>query len=73
MATVKGFWENVQTGDIYVVESTPFGKIVGGYGPLEPGEDLGEPGDYDCKQIILEWLERALAENKLRSINPRQK
>ena len=71
MATTKGFWQHISTGDIYAIESTTFGKIVGGVGPLDP-DDLHDLDDYDYKPAILEWLERAVAEHKLRRINPKQ-
>jgi hypothetical protein len=68
MATVKGFWQHTN-GKIYAVESTTFGKIVGGVGPLDPN-DLRDLDDYQYKPAIVEWLERALAEKKLHRINP---
>ena len=71
MATIKGFWQYISTGDIYAVESTTFGKIIGGVGPLDPA-DLRDLDDYDYTPAILEWLERAIAENKLRRINSMQ-
>ena len=71
MATTKGFWWNILTGDIYVLQSTTFGKIVGGTGPLDTA-GLHDLDDYNCTPAILEWLERAVAENKLQRINPEQ-
>ena len=65
MATIKGFWQDIKTGKIYAIESTTFGKIVGGAGPLDP-TDLQDLDDYTYTSAILEWLERAKAENKLR-------
>ena len=72
MATIKGFWEDISTGKIYAIESNTFGKIVGGVGPLEPDE-LQDLDDYDYTPAILEWLERAVAEQKLRRISPPNK
>ena len=69
MATVKGFWQHTN-GKIYAVESTTFGKIIGGVGPLDP-DDLRDLDDYQYKPAIVEWLERALAEKKLHTINPK--
>ncbi len=69
MATTKGFWQDIKTGKIYAVESDTFGKILGGVGPLDEN-DLHDLDDYDCKPDILEWLETAFAEKKLRRINP---
>ncbi|HUT29311.1 MAG TPA: hypothetical protein VMX13_05925 [Sedimentisphaerales bacterium] len=68
MATVKGFWEHVN-GKIYAVESDTFGRIVGGVGPLDP-DNLRDLEDYDYKPAIVDWLEEALAQRKLRRINP---
>ena len=69
MATIKGFWQDTKTGKIYAIESTTFGKIVGGAGPLDEN-DLHDLEDYDYKPAILEWLERAVKEKKLHRINP---
>jgi len=69
MATIKGFWEDIATGKIYAIESDTFGEIVGGAGPLEPDE-LGDLDDYDYTLAIVDWLERAVAEHKLRRIKP---
>ena len=68
MTTIKGFWQHTN-GKIYAVESTTFGKIVGGAGPLEP-DDLRDLEDYDYKPAIIEWLQEAIASRKLRRINP---
>jgi len=67
MKTVKGFWQHTN-GKIYAIESTAFGKIVGGVGPLGP-DDLRDPDDYDYKPAIIEWLQRAIAERKLHRID----
>ena len=71
MASVKGFWQNISNGDIYAIETDTYGKIVGGVGPLD-ANDLHDLNDYDYKPAIIEWLERALAEHKLRSFKPRK-
>ena len=68
MKTTKGFWQH-SNGKIYAVESTTFGKIVGGAGPLEPN-DLRDLEDYDYKPAIVEWLQEAIASRKLHRINP---
>lgn len=68
MKTVKGFWQHVN-GKIYAVESTSFGEIIGGVGPLDP-DNLRDLEEYDYKPAINEWLEQALAERKLRKIKP---
>jgi hypothetical protein len=68
MTTVKGFWKHVN-GRIYAVESTALGQIVGGAGPLDP-DNLSSLEQYRYKPAIVEWLQRAIAEHKLRSFNP---
>jgi hypothetical protein len=68
MASTKDFWQDTRTGKIYAVESTTFGKIVGAAGPFELSE-LGELDDYDYKPAIVDWLEKAVAEHRLRRIN----
>ena len=53
MASIKGFWQDIKTGKIYAIESTTFGKIVGGAGPLDP-TDLQDLDDYKYTSAILE-------------------
>lgn len=65
---VKGFWQH-QNGKIYAIESTSFGEIIGGAGPLEPGQ-LQNLENYEYKPAIVQWLKRAIAEHKLHKINP---
>jgi len=66
--TTKGYWQHTN-GKIYAIESTTFGKIVGGVGPLD-ADNLQGLDDYDYKRAIIEWLERAVAERKLHRIAP---
>jgi hypothetical protein len=68
MATTKGFWRDIKTGKIYAVESTTFGKIVGGAGPLDP-KNLKELDDYKYTSAIVDWLEKAVAQKKLHRIS----
>ena len=68
MYAVKGFWQHTN-GKVYAVKSDTFGKILGGVGPLNIDE-LHDLDDYDYKPAIVGWLEEALAQNKLHSINP---
>lgn len=68
MTTVKGFWQHTN-GKIYAVESTSFGKIVGGAGPLDPN-DLRDLDEYDYGPAIKEWLQEALAQHELRRLDP---
>ena len=69
MATIKDFWQDKMNGSIYAIESDTFGKILGGAGPLDEN-DLHDLKDYDYNRAILEWLERAVKENRLHRINP---
>ena len=69
MATIKGFWRDSATGQIYAMESTPFGKILGGVGPLDE-DSLGDLADYEYGPKIVKWLEDAVAEKRLHRINP---
>jgi hypothetical protein len=69
MAGAKDFWQDITTGQIYAVESTPFGKILGGAGPLNENALL-DLSDYEYKPKIVKWLEEAVSEKKLRRINP---
>jgi len=68
MKTTKGFWQHTN-GKIYAIESTGFGEILGGVGPLDPG-DLHDLDDYDYEQAVIDWLKEAVAERNLRRINP---
>jgi len=54
MKTIRGFWQHTN-GDIYAIESTTFGKIVGGVGPLDH-DDLRDLDDYDYKPAIIGFL-----------------
>ena len=68
MGAVKGFWQHTN-GKIFAVESDTFGKIIGGFGPLDP-DDLHDLDDYDYKPAITGWLAEAVAQHKLHRINP---
>ena len=70
MSSVKGFWQHVENGFIYAVESTAFGEVVGGIGPLD-AEHLLELDDYEYGTKINVWLKEALAQQKLHRINPK--
>ena len=71
MSTIKGYWRDITTGNIYVIESTAFGEVVGGAGPIDVN-DLRELDEYDYKAAIVNWLKEAIAEHKMRRINPPQ-
>ncbi len=68
MNTGRSFWQH-ENGKIYAVESDTFGKIIGGVGPLDP-DDLHDLDHYDYKPVIKKWVEEAVAQRKLRRINP---
>lgn len=65
----KGFWEHIETGQIYAVKSTPFGEVIGADGPLDPN-DLRDLDSYKYGRKILLWMQRAVANNRFRRINP---
>ncbi len=69
MGGIKGFWRHIENGCIYAIESTPFGRVLGAVGPLEP-ENLRDLGDYTYTEKINIWVEQAFIENKLRRFNP---
>ena len=69
MTTVKGFWQHTTTGDIYAIESTTFGQVIGGIGPLKPNELIGLEA-YDYKQDIIEFLQEAIDKNRMRKFEP---
>jgi len=68
MKMVRGFWQH-PSGKIYAVESDTFGNIIGGVGPLEPG-DLHDLDDYDYKPAITGWVADAVARRTLHRIDP---
>lgn len=68
MSTIRGFWQH-ENGAIYAIESDTFGKIIGGVGPLKPDE-LRDLDDYDYKPAVVSWIEDAVAQHKLRRVNP---
>ncbi|MCI0498293.1 MAG: hypothetical protein L0Y36_01240 [Planctomycetales bacterium] len=65
----KGFWQHIETGQIYAVKSTPFGEVIGADGPLDPA-NLRDLNSYKYGKKILLWMQRAVANNRLRRINP---
>ncbi|MHC4645747.1 MAG: hypothetical protein ACYTBJ_09590 [Planctomycetota bacterium] len=68
MSTVKGFWQH-ENGKIYAIESDSFGKIIAGAGPVDPN-NLRDLEDYHYTKAIADWLREAIAQHKLRRINP---
>lgn len=68
MATIKGFWRHRAYGGVYAIESTPFGKLIGGVGPLDPN-DLYDLESYEYTSKINDWLGRALDAHELCRIN----
>lgn len=69
MSATKGFWKHSENGKIYAIECTPFGRITGACGPLDP-LDLPDLDEVECSKDILIWLENTMAEGKLRRFNP---
>ena len=64
---MKSFWQHTN-GKVYAVRSDSYGHITGAAGPLDP-DDLKSLDDYRYGQGIVDWIERAMAEHKLRRIN----
>ena len=69
MGALRCFWQHVDNGNIYAVESTTFGDVIGGVGPLGP-ENLANLDDYEYTPRINQWLKAAFAEGKLRRFKP---
>jgi hypothetical protein len=68
MGGIIEFWRHVETGEIYAIESTPFGQVLGAAGPLD-AEALPEAADCQCTPKINLWINRAIANSKLRRIS----
>ncbi len=64
---MKSFWQHTN-GKVYAVRSDSYGHLTGAAGPLDP-DDLKRLDDYHYGQGIIDWIERAMAERKLRRIN----
>ena len=68
MSATKGFWKHIENGRIYAIECTPFGEIVGAYGPLDP-ENLPDLEEVEYSKDILIWIESTMSEGKLHRFN----
>ena len=68
MSATKGFWKHAENDKIYAIESTPFGKIIGAYGPLDP-YNLPNLEEIEYGKDILIWVEATMAEGKLHRFN----
>jgi hypothetical protein len=68
MSTIRGFWKHAN-GKLYAIESDTFGNIIGGVGPLNPDE-LRSLDAYEYTGSIVGWLQDAVAQRKLRRVNP---
>ena len=69
MMTVRGYWQDIETGEVYVIESSSFGEILSGAGPVDK-DNLLELSQYECNGAIKRWLQSAFAENRLKRFNP---
>lgn len=69
MMKVRGYWQDIETGDVYVIESSSFGEILSGTGPVDR-DNLLDLSEYQCNGTIKRWLETAFAEGKLKGFNP---
>jgi hypothetical protein len=65
---MKSFWQHT-SGKVYAVRSDSFGNITGAAGPFEL-EDLQGLDNYTYGPAVVDWIKRAIAEHKLRRINP---
>lgn len=72
MTTVKGFWRHIATDDIYAIECTSFGQVVGGVGPMAANELIALEA-YEYKQDIKEFLQEAIDKNRMRKFEPAYK
>ena len=68
LSSIKGFWRHIVYGQIYAVESTPYGELIAGAGPLDP-ENLQDLGSYEYTSKINDWLQRALDNHELQRVN----
>ncbi len=68
IATIKGFWQHTVYGGVYAIESSPYGELIGGAGPLDP-DSLQDLDSYEYTSKINDWLQRALENKELRRIN----
>ena len=68
IVTIKGFWQHTVYGAIYAIESSPYGELIGGAGPLDPNH-LQDLESYEYTSNINDWLQRALDNKELRRIN----
>jgi len=53
--TTKQFYQHLETGNLYAIERSWDGHIVGSAGPLD--EPLQEPEDYEYTADLNDWLE----------------
>lgn len=65
---MKSFWQHAN-GRVYAVRSDSFGHITGAAGPFDI-EDLQGLDDYRYGPGIVDWIKQAMADRKLRRINP---
>ncbi len=65
---MKSFWQHTN-GKVYAVRSDSFGNITGAAGPFEL-DNLKALDEYQYGQGVVDWVKRAIAERKLRRINP---
>lgn len=65
---MKTFWQHAN-GKVYAVESDSFGRITGAAGPFDI-DTLRGPNYYNCHRGLIGWISQAIAQRKLRRINP---
>lgn len=65
----KEYWKHLDTGRVYIIESTLFGEIIGSCGPFE-ADELPALDACECGPDQLIWIETTIGEGKLRRFNP---
>ena len=65
---MKNYWQHTN-GSVYAIRSNSFGHITGAAGPLDP-DDLKGLDDYQYGPGIVDWVKEAIAQRKLRRVNP---
>jgi hypothetical protein len=65
----KEYWKHLDTGRVYVIESTLYGQMIGSCGPFD-ADNLPPLETCRCGKDQMIWIETTMDEGKLRRINP---
>lgn len=68
LVSIKGFWQHTVYGQIYAVESTPYGELVAAAGPLDP-EHLQDLDSYEYTPQINDWIQQAIDHHELKRVD----